>query len=159
PFMAIDIVWQLGRAAAAVVLVALHVLSANTAILLYVVAPYVAFGVAAALLPADVFALSPLPDRRRMLGIVHYSKWMVAALMMSAVYERLDLFMLNWFRGPREVGIYAGAMALAVIPDFLNGSIQTVLAPKIAPAHSAGQFRSLQRQYLMYAVPLGLLSL
>jgi O-antigen/teichoic acid export membrane protein len=159
PFMAIDVVWQLGRAVAAVALVAIHRLTADTAIILYVIAPYVAFIAATAMLPSDVLSPAPVPHRMRLLDVVHYSKWMVAALVMSAIYERLDLFMLNWFRGPRDVGIYAGAMALAVIPDFLNGSIQTVLAPKIAPAHAAGQFRLLQRQYLMYAVPLGLLSL
>jgi O-antigen/teichoic acid export membrane protein len=159
PFMAVDVVWQLGRTVAVVALVVARVLSANTAILIYVVAPYVAFAVALTMLPRDVLAIAPLPQRRRVIDIVHYSKWMVAAMMMAAVYERLDLFLLNWFRGPHDVGIYAGAMALAVIPDFLNGCVQTVLAPKVAPAHAAGTFQRLQRRYLTYAAPLGVLAL
>jgi O-antigen/teichoic acid export membrane protein len=154
-FMLVDVVWQLGRAAAVVALVIMHLLTAQTAIMLYVIAPYVAFGVALVLLPADVRTIAATPPRRHMLDIIHYSKWMAAAMMMSAVYERLDLFLLSWFRGPREVGIYAGAMALAIIPDFLNGAIQTVLAPRVAPAHARGEFSSLQRRYFAYAMPLG----
>lgn len=158
PFMIVDVVWQLGRATAVLGLLALHLLNATTAIALYVAAPYVAFAVALPLLPRDVLRPAA-PARYRIAGILHYGKWMVAAMMMTAVYERLDLFLLNWFRGPREVGIYAGAMALAVIPEFLNGSVQTVLAPKIAPAYATGTFAALQRRYFGYAIPSGLVAL
>jgi O-antigen/teichoic acid export membrane protein len=158
PFMLTDVVWQLGRAAAVVSLWALGWLSAPSAILLYVLAPYVAFLFAVVLLPRDVLEFVP-PDRQQIREIFHYSKWLVAAMMMAAIYERLDLFMLEWFRGIREVGIYGGALALAVIPDFLNGCVQTVLAPKVAPAQASGTFNQLQRNYLVYAVPLGLLAI
>ncbi|HSV14399.1 MAG TPA: oligosaccharide flippase family protein [Tepidisphaeraceae bacterium] len=159
PFMLVDVVWQVGRAAAAVVLVVMHLISTQTAIMLYVIAPYVAFLVALIMLPRDVRAIAARPPRGRMLDVVHYSKWMAAAMMLGAVYERLDLFLLSWFRGPRDVGIYAGAMALAVIPDFLNGAIQTVLAPKVAPAHARGEFAALQRRYFTYALPLGVIAI
>lgn len=154
PFIATDMLLQLGRSAAVAALVFLHLMTAHSAIVLYVSAPYVAFGFAWLMLPRDV-ATPAAPHRQRLGDIMHYSKWMVAAMMMAAIYERLDLFMLSWFRGPHDVGIYAGAMALALIPDFVNGAVQTVLAPRVAPAHAAGTFAGLQRQYLTYAVPLG----
>ncbi len=154
PFLAIDAVWQIGRTAAVAVLMRFYMLGPSTAIMVYVAAPYVAYAVAVILLPADV--LRPrLPHRRNLIAILHYSKWLVAALMMGAIYERLDIFLLNWFRGTAEVGIYAGALTLAMIPDSFNSIVQTVVAPKIAPSHAAGEFRHLQRQYLALAIPAG----
>jgi len=65
------------------------------------------------------------------------------------------LFFLKHFKGDYELGIYAGALAWAVVPDFINGIVQTVLAPKIAPAYAAGKFNQLQKTYLKYAIPIG----
>ncbi len=157
PFILTDAVWQLGRTAAVVALVMLNLLTARNAILLYVIAPYAAFAIAAVMLPRDVLTPARLP-RHRLASLYHYSKWMVLATVMAAIYERLDIFMLNGFRGHYEAGIYAAAMTLAVIPDFIDGAVQTVLAPKVAPAFAAGTFNELQRWYLKYAIPLGVLA-
>jgi O-antigen/teichoic acid export membrane protein len=103
--------------------------------------------------------LTPIPPQGDYVReILHYGKWIATALAMSAVYERLDLLMLDWFRGKHDVGVYAGAMLLASVPDFLNGAIQTVLTPKIAPAYAAGHFNRLQRGYLKVSIPLGLIA-
>jgi O-antigen/teichoic acid export membrane protein len=153
-FIAVDIVWQAGRAIVVVGLVATGTLSATTAVLVYVAAPYVAFAVAIFLLPRDVLRPAP-PHRQHVREILHYGKWIAAALAMSAVYERLDLILLDWFRDKHDVGVYAGAMLLASVPDFLNGAIQTVLSPKVAPAFAAGTFGRLQSRYLRASIPIG----
>jgi len=153
-FLVVDAVWQLGRAAGVGALFALRILTARTAIELYVAVPYIAFLAAMLILPGDVLKPS-LPSRTKMAQLFHYSKWMTAATTMTALYERLDIFLLSWLRGRPEAGIYAGALVLAMIPDFLNSCIQTVLGPKVAPAHAEGKFPQLQRQYLALAIPLG----
>ncbi len=154
-FMAVDVIWQAGRAIAVVALVLTGTLRAETAVLIYVAAPYTAFAVALLLLPRDV--LRPVrSEHPHIRDILHYGKWIAAALAMSAVCERLDLLMLEWFRGKREVGVYAAAMLLASVPDFLNSAIQTVLSPRVAPAHAAGSFARLQRDYLKLSIPIGI---
>jgi O-antigen/teichoic acid export membrane protein len=152
PFLAVDAVWQLARTGAAVGLVLTHRLTATTAAGLYVASPYLAFVAALLLLPSDV-RTPAAPSRRRVAEVLHYSKWMGLALVMGAVSARLDIFLLNYFHGSAAVGLYAAALALAMIPDRLNGIVQTAIAPRIAPAHAAGQFWRLQRQYLRAAAP------
>jgi O-antigen/teichoic acid export membrane protein len=153
-FLAVDAVWQLGRAAGVAALYFLRVLTARTSVELYVVMPYIAFAAAILILPSDI--LKPaLPNRSKTTQIFHYGKWIIAATTMTALYERLDIFLLTWLRGRPEAGIYAGALVLAMIPDFLNSGVQTVLGPKIAPAHAQGKFPQLQREYLTIAIPLG----
>jgi O-antigen/teichoic acid export membrane protein len=156
-FMVIDAIWQLGRAASVGVLFFLRILNASTAVELYASMPFIAFGAALLVLPSDI--LWPrFPSASKTVQILHYGKWLAAATTMTALYERLDIFLLAWLRGRAAVGPYAGALALAMVPDFLNSCIQTVLGPKVAPAAAAGKFRLLQRQYLSIAIPLGALA-
>ena len=154
-FLIVDAVWQLGRVAVVVILAMLHKLTAPAGIALYVIAPYAAFIVAFPLLPQDVRQLAP-PHNRHITGILKYSSWIVIGLAMAALSERLDVFILERYRGKLEVGIYGGAVFLASIPDFLDGILQTVLAPKIAPAYADGTFNKLQFRYLRFAAPVGL---
>jgi len=156
-FLAVDAVWQLGRVAVVVILMLLHRLTAPTGIALYVIAPYVAFLAAFPLLPRDVRQLAP-PHDRHVAGILKYSGWIVVGLAMAALSERLDVFVLARYRSDLEVGIYGGAVFLASIPDFLDGILQTVLAPKVAPAYADGTFNRLQLRYLRYAIPGGILA-
>jgi O-antigen/teichoic acid export membrane protein len=155
-FMAVDSVWQAGRVTAVVALVLLHRLSTSSAVGLYVLMPYVAFAFSWFLLPADVRRFAP-PHQRDLADVFHYGKWMAIALAMAAAIERLDVLLLEHFRSKFELGLYAAALTWAVIPDYINGIIQTVLGPKIAPAYAAGRFNQLQNIYLKYALPAGAL--
>jgi O-antigen/teichoic acid export membrane protein len=156
-FMAVDAVWQLGRVITAVALYLTHHLTAFTGIAMYVAAPYVCFIVAWALLPRDVAKIAA-PHKKDVVGILHYTKWIVAGMAMAAAYERLDVWLLARFRSDYAVGIYGGAVLLASIPDFLNGILQTSLAPRVAPAYADGTFNQLQRWYLRYAIPFGVVA-
>ena len=51
-------------------------------------------------------------------------------MMMAAVYERLDVFCWGG-TGRARGGDLRRRVALAMIPDFLNGAIQTVLTPRL----------------------------
>jgi O-antigen/teichoic acid export membrane protein len=156
-FLAVDAVWQLGRVAVVVILVLLHRLTAPAGIALYVIAPYATFMVAFPLLPRDVRQVAR-PHNRHVTGILKYSSWIVIGLAMAALGERLDVFILERYRGKLEVGVYGGAVFLASIPDFLDGMLQTVLAPKVAPAYADGTFNQLQFRYMKYAIPGGILA-
>ncbi len=156
-FMAVDAVWQLGRVITAVALYMTHNLTAPTGIAMYVAAPYVCFAVAWFLLPRDVARPAP-PHPGYVVEILQYTKWIVAGMAMAAAYERLDLIFLARFRGKYDVGIYGGAVLLASVPDFLNGILQTSLAPRVAPAFADGSFNKLQGWYLRYAVPFGVVA-
>jgi O-antigen/teichoic acid export membrane protein len=149
-FMTVDAVWQVGRLAAVVVLIALGALTLQRAVSVYVAAPLVAFLIGAIMLPRDI--LTPTaPSRAHLSDIFHYSKWLAFAAAFAAVYERLDVVLVGRFRGEHDLGVYAGAMFLATIPDFVNSAVQTVLTP----AYASGSFGALNRAYLKYAVPLG----
>jgi len=159
PFITVNSIWQIARAGAIVALILVGMITARSALAIYVFAPLVAFLVAIPFLPRDLLRPTPAPRISEVIDVLHYGKWIALATMFATLYEGLDAFLLGWLRGDRDVGIYAGAMTLAMIPDFLNGAIQSVLAPRIAPAHAAGRFGALYRQYLRYSLPLGAVAL
>jgi O-antigen/teichoic acid export membrane protein len=156
-FLAVDAVWQFSRVVAVLFLIATNRLTAASGVALYVIAPYLAFLVALPLLPGDVRRSIP-PDLGPLTRMLKFSVWIATALAMGSLYERLDVFILTRFTDDTQVGIYGGAVFLATIPDFLDGIIQTVIAPKIAPAYAAGRFNRLFISYLTYALPLGTLA-
>ena len=151
-FLAVDAVWQLGRAVAVVGLLAAGRLTATSAVAVYVAAPFVAFAVAVALMPRDL-TTAVRSSREQLWGVARHARWLVAATAVAALYERLDLLMLRRFRGDEAVGLYGGAVFLASVPDFIDGFVQTVLAPRVAPAVAAGRFNALNRRYWSVAVP------
>jgi O-antigen/teichoic acid export membrane protein len=157
-FMVVNATWQTLRAGAIIAVVLLGAATAFSALAIYASAPLVACMVGVALLPRDLLQWTR-PDLRQISAVLHYGKWLAMAMALAAIYEGLDLFMLAWLRDQRQVGIYAGAMTLAIIPDFLNGAVQTVLAPKVAPAYAAGEFPRLLWKYLRFALPVGALAL
>ncbi len=154
-FLAVDVVWQVGRTGAVLALLATGRATAAAAVAVYVAAPYAAFAVALLLLPGDV--RRPVrPARADVAAVWHAAKWVAAATAAGTVYELLNPVLLGWLRGEAAVGVYGLAMTLAAVPDFLDGGVQTVLAPRVAPAFAAGRFGALNRQYLTWAVPIGL---
>jgi O-antigen/teichoic acid export membrane protein len=158
-FMTVNATWQLIRSIGIALLSALTIASATQAVAIYVAAPLIAFLVALPLLPRGLIKPFPPPSIRQVRDVLDYGKWIALGTIFATMYEGLDVFMLSWLRDERQVGIYAGAMTLGMIPDFLNGAVQTVLAPRISPAYSAGRFGALYRLYLRYALPLGAVAL
>jgi len=154
-FLTLDALLQGGRIGVFLVLVGLNALDVHTALLVYVGASFVVVAAGALMLPRD--ALRVIPANRRDIGeVFHYSKWMIAAMAIAATYERLDVFLLGYFTGSEQVGVYAAAFTLAVIPEFVAGAVGTVVQPKIVPLYSSGRFRAFARRYLRWAVPAAL---
>jgi O-antigen/teichoic acid export membrane protein len=118
--------------------------------------PYLVFGAAVVALPRELVR-RPFPARTDARGVLAYSGWIAIAMGVAAVYERLDIVLLGWFRAPEEVGVYSAALALATIPDFVVGCVATVLHPRVMPAWVAGEFGRLRRHYLRWAAPLAVL--
>ena len=151
-FLALDALLQGGRIGIFLALVGLNALDVRTALLVYVGASYVVVLAGTLMLPRD--ALRLIQANRRDIGeVFHYSKWMIVAMAIAATYERLDVFLLGYFKGSEQVGVYAAAFTLAIIPEFVAGAVGTVVQPRIVPLYSSGTLRGFARRYLRWAVP------
>jgi O-antigen/teichoic acid export membrane protein len=151
-FILVDGIGQLGRAALIGALIATGELNARTAVAIYVVTPFVAFAVALALAPGDMYG-KVAPGGREVRDILRFGRWMVPAAATAAVSERMETFMVGFFLTPAELGQYGAALILATIPEFIEGAVGTVLMPKVAQLHSQGRIAEVQRWYRRWSVP------
>lgn len=53
-------------------------------------------------------------------------------LMLSRVDRRLDIFIINLFLNPTQVGFYAVAVAMAELPWYISNALATVLFPEVS---------------------------
>ena len=129
-------------------------LTAMGAILTQVSVPFLVFFLAMLLFPPRLLRFG-----RRAFGklevrdVLHFSKWMILALAIAAVSERLELFLIGYFLDAAAAGVYFAALILAArIPELLEGVMATVFMPRVSQSSSEGRFREMQRAYTRWAI-------
>lgn len=64
--------------------------------------------------------------------LFHFSKWITLATLCTMLLMRIDVFMLQGFSTPSEVGIYSSASQLAMLFPLVTGALSISLLPKIS---------------------------
>lgn len=118
----------------------------------YAVAPYVAALCGAMLLPRGLFA-SPATDRGAVLDLLHFLKWMIPAMVLATLNERLDVLLVYSFSGADAAGLYGAMLTLALAPDVLAGSVGSILQPRIVEMRDRGTYAPTLRRYLRISLP------
>ncbi len=157
-YMAIETTLQVSRFVAILGLVWFDKLSLIAALGVYVFISYAVFAVGVALLPTGLMRLS-VAGRKELSDLFHYSKWIALALLIAALYEKLDLFMLGKFDLIANVGLYGAALQFAMLPDILTSCLATVFYPKIVTLYERNEFQAVLRKYLRFAVPLSVVAM
>jgi len=153
-YVLIETVVQVGRFVLIVTLACTDNLTVQTAVGSYVVMAYVGFLFGICLLPRDIFGKS-LAHRADIIEILHFSKWIISGMVIAALYERMDVLMLGRFWTPDEVGIYATAFKLAMLPELLVWCLSTIFYPRVVDLYRTDKFISWVKNYLKLALPLG----
>ena len=107
---------------------------------------------AAALLPWSLFASAAI-DRADLRDLFAFLKWMVPAMVLAAVNERLDILLVYSFSGADAAGRYGAMLTLALVPDLVAGSLASVVQPRIAAMRTNGTFASSLRMFLRFSLP------
>lgn len=61
--------------------------------------------------------------------LFHFTKWIAVAAFGSAIFLKLDVLMLSYYRAPAQVGLYAVALALVTRLDILKNAVLTTAFP------------------------------
>lgn len=107
---------------------------------------------AALLLPAGMLR-SRAVRREDLADMLSFLKWMVPAMMISAVNERLDIMMVYAIEGADGAGRYGAMATLAMTADIVAGSLSAVIQPRIARMRSDGSYTASVRRFLIFSVP------
>jgi len=104
------------------------------------------------LMPRRMFASARF-DAADMRQLMHFLKWMLPAMMLAAVNERLDILLVYGFSGSDAAGRYGAMLTLALVPDLVAGSLSSLLQPRIARMREEGTYAVRLRQFLWISLP------
>ena len=91
--------------------------------------------------------------------LLHYLKWMTPGMVLAALNERFDVFLVNAFSGVEAAGLYGAMLILALVPDLIAGCLSAVLQPRIMRLYHGGHYGVAVRKFLMIAVPVCVLGM
>lgn len=158
-FVLAEGVLQLGRFASVLALWLLGAIRVDLVLAAYAAAAILAAALALLRLPAGL--LAGLRVRwHDILDLSGYLRWMVPAMVLAALTERLDLLFVFRSAGSEMAGLYGAAVTLALVPDIFAGCLSTFLQPKIARLQSEGRLAATMIRFLRISLPVcGLLFL
>lgn len=94
--------------------------------------------------------------RGRLPQLLGFVKWYVPTIVVGTLMSKMDVYVLSARAGIDEVGLFAAAAAVAMIPELFGTYFAVVVAPRIMPAVQQGRFlamyRRIQGGLLMVAV-------
>jgi O-antigen/teichoic acid export membrane protein len=152
-FLLLEALMQIGRFAAILLLWANDFMRVDMVLACYAAVPFAVALAGLPLLPRTLLQSISF-QRRDVIDFLHYLKWMMPAMMLAAVNERLDIFLVYSFTGAEAAGLYGALLTLAVTPDIVAGCFSTILQPRIVGLHASGQFAESVRRFLTFSIPL-----
>lgn len=154
----LEAILQIGRFVVFMYLVLSGMASVYRALSGYVLVSYLVAVIGIGLLPKDLLSKRVSAGWEELSEIFHYAKWMSLALVVAALYERLDLFLVSSFHGAGEAGLYSGLLSLAMIPEVVGSFISTILQPRVVGLYRDGGFKSFQRSVMKVFAQLGVVA-
>ena len=151
-------------------LAAILLISAGLGLSGYLAAQVISAVIVLGLLFAAVRSLTPRPARYAsqpgqplQSDVVSFSSAMIGIGLMEFLMVQVDKISLGYFRGAREVGVYAVAAAVVAYISIALHSVNQIFSPMIAGLHSRGDhvmlsrlFQSLTKWVLALTLPLAI---
>lgn len=107
----------------------LALLSINNSLWIYILVPSLGFLIGISLLPNF---LSVKNEKSVAKEFFHYNKWVALFMILAAISNRVDIFLVGRFLPATGAGIYGAASQLGAIIPQLIFAIAAVAAPKLA---------------------------
>lgn len=70
--------------------------------------------------------------KKHLVELYKFSRWIYLSFILTSLTGKIDIFLLSYFKGTHDVGIYSAAYQLAFIFPLIYGSLNTVLLPKFS---------------------------
>jgi O-antigen/teichoic acid export membrane protein len=115
------------------------VASPGRVLLIFMLGPAIAFAALVFQVARPLVSLGTEQTRsyRELLSL---AGWFTATFALTSVVGRLDMIVLSAWSDLRNVGIFAGGQAFAMIPEMLGSYLSIVLGPRVIPCCKQGQF-------------------
>lgn len=134
------------RLAVVVVLALFGLISLKAVVLVYIVSPMPL----AILWPGIGYRWKELlqpASRATYEALWTFGKWIIPIALFDALWQRIDVLMLEAMSGPGSVGIYSGAYMFMGVAALVSTSVTTLVYPRMAEAHGKESAAQVARHY------------
>ena len=128
----------------------LNLLSALTTV---IILPFIAFLIGSLIIPRD-FLRAKGDENEAFHELFHFSKWILVSVFCVMIFNRLDVFMLAYFKTTEIVGYYSAAYTFAFVFPLITGTITTILLPKVSELSEKEQLREYTKKSLKFTTPI-----
>lgn len=149
----VNLINGLTKVTAIIVLLFLGLHSCAIVQVAYVAIAFATFAITILLIPKD-FLWTTGYQTGLMSKFLHFSKWPVIANLFMMLHMHQSFFLLLYFAGPAEVGVYSSAWRLVFGLDLLALSMMTVFLPKASRITNTSGFLSYSVQTLKISLPM-----
>jgi len=87
-----------------------------------------------------------------------FNRYAVAIALLQTVAAYIEIFLVQWQRGPVDTATFFGAQRLALVLPLLGGVLTTVLLPRAAVLDTPAACAAFVRKVLLAGVPLALVA-
>ena len=125
----------------------------------YIVVPWVLFGITYSVLPDQFQKVSIGKEERRQLHkeLAKFSFWLTLWSLTAILSTRIDQAMLSHMLGVDDVALYAAAYQFVFLYALFQQSVSAVLLPKASGFTSVQQLTTFVRRVARWLVPAGIL--
>jgi O-antigen/teichoic acid export membrane protein len=89
--------------------------------------------------------------------IIQFCKWIYLTNLIYALYSRLDILILSFFKGADEVGLYSASLNILIALDLIYISFLTVLWPAASKLSNFKQFFPYIKKQLLLSICFSIL--
>ena len=128
-------------------------LNLHSALATVIIIPFIAFLIGSLIVPRD-FLKTKGDEKEALHELYHFSKWILVSVFCVMIFNRLDVFMLTYFKTAEVVGYYSAAYTFAFVFPLITGTITTILLPKISKISEKVQLREYIYNSLKFTTPI-----
>lgn len=152
----VNLINGLTKVTAIIVLLSFGIHSCTIVQVAYVAIAFATFAIAILLIPKEFLSAGWRTgcETGLMSKFLHFSKWPVIANLFMMLHMHQSFFLLLYFAGPAEVGVYSSAWRLVFGLDLLALSMMTVFLPKVSRITNTSGFLSYSVQTLKISLPM-----
>ena len=157
-FTLINLIAPVGKIALIALLFLTYKLNLLSALTTVIILPFIAFLIGSLIIPKDFLKVKG-DENEALHDLFHFSKWILVSTFCVMIFQRLDVFMLGYFKVAEEIGYYSAAFGLASALTILTGSFTIVLLPEVSKLTEKDEIKRYIRKVLKVTTTIAMLLL
>jgi O-antigen/teichoic acid export membrane protein len=130
-----------------------QIITSLNSVIAYVIIPYLTCLLGLIFIPRTFFYAKGT-QKTIVFDLIHFSKCIMLSSIIIAIHSRLDILLLNYFKGSQVVGVYSAAHIIASSLELFAIALLTVVYPKVSRFSERAEYIKFYTKFFITTIPL-----